>query len=274
VPTTFRTLFYPPQGHIYRDRPVDLAMLAYGQDGATPMGWAGVQARLAALSYVGTPIGNWAGAGTQGYLAVNQHHAVIAFRGTEPGDFRDLLINLKLFLAPEAGEAKVHSGFQTALNQVWPLVEALLRLLPPDLPLLFCGHSLGGALAMLAASRLSARTPKVYTYGGPRVGNPAWGQRLLSATNKQVFRNVNEEDIIASVPARRLGYAHAPANVIRLREGSVSEDTVDLGANSLELAAAIGELALWAGHGNLDVTVNQPRLADHSPSHYLNRAPA
>jgi hypothetical protein len=273
VPTTFRTLFYPPQGHIYRDRPVDLAMLAYGQDGATPMGWAGVQARLAALSYVGTPIGNWAGAGTQGYLAVNQHHAVIAFRGTEPGDLRDLIINLDILLATEAGEAKVHSGFQAALNQVWPQVVALLQP-DPDLPLLLCGHSLGGALAMLAASRLSARTPKVYTYGGPRVGNPARGQRLLSATNKQVFRNVNEEDIIASVPARRLGYAHAPANVIRLREGSVSEDTVDLGANSLELAAAIGELALWAGHGNLDVTVNQPRLADHSPSHYLNRAPA
>ena len=268
---TFRTLFYPPQGHAYKARPVDFAMLAYGQDGEAPMGWSGVQSRLAALSYTAEPIGDWNGPGTQGYVATNEHQTVLAFRGTEPNDWADLFINLKLLPATEAGEAKVHEGFQKALNEVWQQVESTL---PANLPLLICGHSLGGALALLSASRLSARTPEVYTYGSPRVGNQAWGQRLLEATHNRVFRNVDEEDIIASVPARHLGYAHAPASVIRLREGSVSEDTVDLGANPLELAAAITELALWAAHRDLSKPVNQPRLAAHSPSHYLNRAPA
>ena len=39
-----------------------------------------------------------------------------------------------------------------------------------------CGHSLGGALASLAAMELAAAYPDskvtVYTYGAPRVGNP------------------------------------------------------------------------------------------------------
>lgn len=85
---------------------------------------------------------------------------------------------------------------------------------------------------------------------------------------------MNEEDIIASVPARRLGYAHSPDKVIRLREGSLTEDTTDLGVSALELAAAISELALWVGHRDLSRPVHQPRLAAHSPGHYLRRAKA
>lgn len=268
---TLRTLFYPPKGHAYKARPVDFAMLAYGQDGEAPMGWSGVQSRLAALSYTAEPIGDWSGPGTQGYIARDEQQAVLAFRGTEPNDWADLFNNLALLPATEVGDAKVHEGFQKALYQVWPQVESKL---PPNLPLIICGHSLGGALALLAAAKLSARTPRVFTYGTPRVGNKEWGQRLLAATNNQVVRNVNEGDIIASVPARRLGYAHAPAKVIRLREGSVTEDTEDLGVSAIELAAAITDLALWTAHRDLSKPVTQPRLAAHAPSHYLNRAPA
>lgn len=245
-------------------------MLAYGQDGEAPMGWNGVQSRLAALSYTAEPIGDWSGSGTQGYLARNEQQAVLAFRGTEPNDWVDLFNNLNLLPATESGEAKVHEGFQKALNEVWPQVEAKL---PQNLPLLICGHSLGGALALLSGAKLSARTPRVYTYGAPRVGNREWGLRLLAATNNQVVRNVNEEDIIASVPARRLGYVHAPAKVTRLREGSVGEDSEDQGVSAMELAAAITELALWAAHRDLSKPVNQPRLAAHSPTHYLRRSP-
>jgi hypothetical protein len=267
---TFRTLFYPPQGHAYKASPVDFAMLAYAQDGEAPMGWNGVQSRLAALSYTAEPIGDWTGPGTQGYVARNEAQAVLAFRGTEPNDWADLFTSLTLLPATESGAAKVHEGFQKALTEVWPQVEAKL---PLNLPLTICGHSLGGALALLSGAKLSARTPRVYTYGTPRVGNKEWGQRLLAATNKQVFRYVNEEDIIASVPARRLGYAHAPAKVTRLREASVTEDTEDLGVSAIELAAAITELALWTAHRDISKPVTQPRLAAHSPSHYLRRSP-
>lgn len=270
-PITLRTLFYPPQGHQYGNRPVDHAILSYGQDGETPMGWAGVQSRLSALNYTAVPIGNWSGPGTQGYLALGAQQAVLAFRGTEPDDWADLFINLNLLPAPESGDAMVHEGFQKALNGVWSQVEAAL---PSGLPLLICGHSLGGALALLAASRLAARSPRVCTFGAPRVGNEAWGHRLLEATNHQVARYVDEEDIIASVPSRKLGYAHAPARVIRLREGGISEDAEDPSVSAIELAAAISELALWVGHRDLSKPVKQPRLAAHSPSRYLSRAGA
>ena len=192
-------------------------------------------------------------------------------RGTDPDDWAALFIPLNLRPAIESGDAMGHEGFQRALNVVWPEVEAAL---PPGMPLLICGHSLGGALALLAASRLAARSPRVCTFGAPRVGNEAWGRRLLEATGNQVVRYVNEEDIIASVPSRRLGYAHAPAKVIRLHEGGSSEDTADPTVSALELAAAISELALWVGRRDLSKPVKQPRLAAHSPSRYLSRAGA
>ncbi|HVI06998.1 MAG TPA: lipase family protein [Candidatus Binatia bacterium] len=66
------------------------------------------------------------------------------------------------------------------------------------------GHSLGGALAILAASELSEMVAgkidlSVVTFGGPRVGNPqfakAFNQRVPST-----LRIVNTEDLVPTLP--------------------------------------------------------------------------
>jgi hypothetical protein len=66
------------------------------------------------------------------------------------------------------------------------------------------GHSLGAALALLVADDVSICSPEVppvavFSFGGPRVGNKAFGDKL-TAQNVKVLRIVNSQDVITRVP--------------------------------------------------------------------------
>jgi len=119
----------------------------------------------------------------------------VVFRGT--ADLRNWITDLDCELVNErisesVSGAKIHAGFQQALKSVIPeLRETLTRLALERRDVYFTGHSLGGALAMLAAARMqneewrmqnenSSRpipnSPGIwlYTFGQPRVGNAAF----------------------------------------------------------------------------------------------------
>ncbi|CAJ2663971.1 unnamed protein product [Trifolium pratense] len=66
------------------------------------------------------------------------------------------------------------------------------------------GHSLGAALALLVADDLStcslnAPPVAVFSFGGPKVGNKAYGNKITSQ-NVKVLRIVNSQDVITRVP--------------------------------------------------------------------------
>jgi hypothetical protein len=65
------------------------------------------------------------------------------------------------------------------------------------------GHSLGGALSMLAAYDLTMQFKKItvenYTYGSPRVGNHGFAD-LYDAVVPRSYRIVNDRDIITGFP--------------------------------------------------------------------------
>jgi predicted lipase len=65
------------------------------------------------------------------------------------------------------------------------------------------GHSLGGALAILAAYDLVdqhiATRPLVYTFGQPRTGNYAFATSVM-ATVPDVYRLTHYRDIVAHLP--------------------------------------------------------------------------
>ncbi|GFZ15367.1 alpha/beta-Hydrolases superfamily protein [Actinidia rufa] len=66
------------------------------------------------------------------------------------------------------------------------------------------GHSLGAALALLVADELSTCAPEVppvavFSFGGPRVGNRGFANRIHSK-NVKVLRIVNSQDVITRVP--------------------------------------------------------------------------
>jgi len=122
---------------------------------------------------------------------------VLIFRGTEP-KVENILTNLKanLITAPEGG--RIHKGFHDAFEQVHDQIDAALRKYEyADLPIYVTGHSLGGALAIVATSRLiSDSIGACYTFGAPRVADDIFFQHIKTP----VYRVVNAADGVPRVP--------------------------------------------------------------------------
>ncbi len=135
----------------------------------------------------------------------NSERIVLAFRGTEPKEFSDIKADLKAWKRPSETEGMVHAGFYDYLERIWDTVENHINYgKREEKELYICGHSLGGAMATLASSRLSDRVVACYTYGSPRVGGRDW-------LAKQTFENhryVNNNDVVPRVPFWIMGFRH------------------------------------------------------------------
>ncbi|KDO34788.1 hypothetical protein SPRG_00849 [Saprolegnia parasitica CBS 223.65] len=101
---------------------------------------------------------------------------------------------------------RVHSGFWKAYAAVRDDLKETLRLVLQDDPYLHVyvtGHSMGGALAVLAAydiaAHFAASRVSMYNFGGPRVGNPAF-VRQYNRTVPESFRVVFDGDLVAGIP--------------------------------------------------------------------------
>ncbi|WP_433337873.1 lipase family protein [Spirillospora sp. CA-294931] len=156
-------------------------------------------------------------ADTQAYVAASDQMVIVAFRGTEATQIRDWLSDGGALLTPYTGsKGLVHLGFHQALAEVWPqLHQSIDTLRDRDQSLWFTGHSLGGALAMLAAARLHFEEPSqlpdgVYTFGQPRTCDHLLAAAYDKALQGRVFRFVNNHDIVAQLPPEPL-YAHVAA---------------------------------------------------------------
>src|SRR5438046_10474341 len=87
---------------------------------------------------------------TQVALFSNEHLkcSALVFRGTLGLD--DTLIDVEFLPVPWAGQGLIHKGFRDQLEDVWKALED--RLTGEVDPVFFTGHSLGAALATLAAA--------------------------------------------------------------------------------------------------------------------------
>jgi triacylglycerol lipase len=158
---------------------------------------------------------------TQVYLARNDDFLVLAFRGSERPTSLDglqdwLLTNANNFLVLPDGDlgidfaaagvgARFHRGFMTALGSVWkPVFEAVSKAQEEkERPLFVSGHSLGGALAQLAAWRLQKNyvaVEHVYTFGGPMVGNDAAAAAFDKEFAGKISRFVDNPDLVPRLP--------------------------------------------------------------------------
>ena len=97
-------------------------------------------------------------------------------------------------------------GFGRVAGKFAPLIQAHLAS-NPGLKLFLTGHSLGGALAVAAASLLDQKgcnVEGVYTFGMPRAGNPEfrndYNRRLGERT-----RFVHGDDLVPTVPPAHFG---------------------------------------------------------------------
>jgi len=146
--------------------------------------------------------------GTQCFIAANNRFAIVAFRGSEiwkrnerfdPNQIiADFKTNIDIRLSDWIRGGKVHSGFKAALDDVWEMMLPEIKNLEAQgIKIWVTGHSLGAALATLAADRLQD-VQGLYTFGSPRVGDEEFQSRF----QLKAFRVVNGNDIVTSMPAK------------------------------------------------------------------------
>lgn len=149
---------------------------------------------------------------TQLFYFFNKTQVVVAWRGTqEPMDWlTDVLYrpmpadgsgcDLKSACTPLTDVGSVHYGFLQAFEvakKLFPQRFDDIRKALIGKQLFICGHSLGGALALIHSAEMKDRNPLLYTYGMPRTFTAKAQERLKSVMH---FRHVNDADSVTSVP--------------------------------------------------------------------------
>jgi len=207
--------------------------------------------------------------GTQGALVASARpdpdtFAVLVFRGTNAlGDWSD---NVKALSAPDfrlepwPRGGQVHLGFSQALERVWEAIESELAKIQG--PLFYTGHSLGAALATLAASQRPPRA--LYTFGSPRVGNQDFAATLATCPT---FRVVNNRDVVTRLPPPVRGLCHVKELHYIAHDGRLlTNPSEDLVGTDRQL----DDLTFDLERSLVDRLTGPPQfLADHAPINYV-----
>ncbi|NNE90262.1 MAG: lipase family protein [Verrucomicrobiales bacterium] len=150
---------------------------------------------------------------------------VLCFRGTSK--FRQWVMNFTA--SPRGWEfidrnrgitgAFVHSGFDIFFKRIWPKLHHKLLALPR--PFVFTGHSLGGALANLAA--VEERPDLLVTFGAPKAGNAGFSKLLDEIPH---HRLINDLDLVPHVPPADPGagereFFHSGSRIFLGRQGQI-----------------------------------------------------
>lgn len=209
--------------------------------------------------------GSERGRGTHCFLAIHEDKggssdlAVLAFRGTDRGDFTNLGTDADLFPTPWEKGGKVHRGFAEALSKVRTSLDLALQAL--KCRALFTGHSSGAALATLMASLQHPAC--LYTFGSPRVGDADF---VSTWKGVEIRRYVDCCDLVTRVPPQFMGYAHAGELYYIDRERKIARQPDESTISDDQEHARVKYLLDYALKiGN----VSMRDLADHSPINYV-----
>ena len=206
-------------------------------------------------------------AATDAYVAWQEDWLLVTFRGTEPDQLEDSLTDAALALVPWTS-GRVHYGFKKALDVIWPTLMDTLDGLAPGRAVWFCGHSLGAALATLAADRF-VTAGGVCTFGSPRVGDRAFAAAATRTLSGRMLRFVNNHDVVTHVPPPLFAYKH-----IDLRRQIARNGAITAGEPSVPhfFSDLIGEprllAALARGTAESAPSFAPAFLLDHMPKAY------
>ncbi len=157
---------------------------------------------------------------SQAYVIETSTETVVSFRGTQvTSDFsmQDIIRNTKIALVPLglSQNGKIHRGYKEAVDVIAEeLAEAVISV---PRPLLYTGHSLGGAMATYA--RILVPHPNMtVTFGSPKVGD----QEFVSTHSRHpLIRYVHGYDIAPKHASTWLGYRHGGSLMKISRDGTV-----------------------------------------------------
>lgn len=146
---------------------------------------------------------------TQFFYVQRPEELIVSWRGT--ASLSDGLTDGNFTPVPCQGmniaeQGKAHEGFYNQFAAVNKHPKPSIAKVYTDIAnsltgkkLFICGHSLGGALALLHAASLKAKNPLLYTYGMPRTLT----ESALSELTFPHFRHRNERDKVTSLPPGR-----------------------------------------------------------------------
>lgn len=137
--------------------------------------------------------------GTQAILISTSKFITLSFRGTEATSIKDIKSDAKANTTKCDSGGNIHSGFKEAFEEVeFDIQQFLNKEEYSSKPLFITGHSLGGALATIAAKKLKhvGGIAACYTYGAPRVGDEEW----ISNIKTPLYRIVNAADCVTMMP--------------------------------------------------------------------------
>ena len=147
---------------------------------------------------------------SQAYVLWDDENFIVAFRGTETQERKDILSDAKFWKKPAWEGGKVHSGYKEYVDEIWADIKMLFFQHGTNLEtkktkkVYFTGHSLGGAAATIGAARLGTFVTGCFTYGSPRVGNRAFTKSIFCP----VWRFRNKRDLVTRVPTLFMGFKH------------------------------------------------------------------
>jgi hypothetical protein len=147
---------------------------------------------------------------------------VLAFRGTKPNDFINWLTDANTTLT-KFQFGRVHAGFYANVQPLWgAIAEAIDNAIAgrpsngnaargPLKNLYITGHSLGAAMAVIAAARIFSADylewqpylRGVYTFGQPSVGDRVFAEHYEREFN--LYRHVYRYDVVPHMPPLDVG---------------------------------------------------------------------
>lgn len=173
---------------------------------------------------------------------------VLSFRGTE-SDYNDILVDVTFFkrTADYKEAYRCHGGFLSSLQGFWGswgapdsidkdefeaelfgprgISEKIQAEVGENDLLFVTGHSLGGALASLAAyyidRDLKPSVHGLYTFGSPRVFDRDMSTGVEVSSAFPAFRFVNAADIVPRVPPAVFGFRHSGDTCYLSRTGEL-----------------------------------------------------
>ncbi|KAK8136253.1 triacylglycerol lipase precursor [Apiospora sp. TS-2023a] len=192
----------------------------------------------------------------QGLMSTDPKNKVIvlSFRGSH--SIRNWITNFVFLQEPcdLVGGCLLHAGFAGAYKEIAaPLATALAAATKanPDYKIVFTGHSLGAAVATVAAAyeRAAGHAVDLYTYGSPRVGNRAFVDFVTKQAGFE-YRVTHLADPVPRLPPIFANYRHTSPEYW-LSTGDAN--TIDYTAADIKVCDGYANIQCNAGQLGLDI---------------------
>lgn len=145
-----------------------------------------------------------------------ENDVFLIFRGTtEANDKADVVTDARIGICLSKCNLPVHIGFNQTFNSMLPEIREFLKGVNPGGTVHCIGHSLGGAVASLAADWVSnslTNPVKLYTYGAPRVGTDWFAKSTTQTVGvdniHRVFHKTDPVPMVAIYPFVQAPYGN------------------------------------------------------------------